>query len=96
VSVLLQKMPVRLVGTVIKALGILVALSQVGISVGPMLAGLGIAGFILGFALQDTLSNFASGVMILFYRPYDVGDFIEAAGVSGKVNAMNLVSTTRP
>jgi small conductance mechanosensitive channel len=94
VSQLLRTMLIGLVGNVVWIFGILIALSQLGISVGPMLAGLGIAGFIVGFALQDTLSNFASGVMILFYRPFDVGDFIEAGGVSGKVYAMNLVSTT--
>jgi small conductance mechanosensitive channel len=58
-----------------------------------LLAGLGIAGFVIGFALQDTLSNFASGLMILVYRPYDVGDAIEAGGVIGSVSQMNLVST---
>jgi len=46
-------------------IGLLLAISQLGISLGPLLAGLGIVGFIIGFALQGTLSNFASGVMIL-------------------------------
>jgi small conductance mechanosensitive channel len=78
----------------VMALGLLVALSQLGLNVGPVLAGLGIAGFVIGFALQDTLANFAAGMMILGYRPYDVGDLIEAAGVSGKVSKMSLVSTT--
>ena len=68
--------------------------SQLGIQLGPLLAGLGVAGFIIGFALQDTLSNFASGMMILIYRPFDVGDLIEAGGVTGKVSEMSLVSTT--
>jgi len=94
VSHLLSDMLVNVAGKVVMVLGVLVALSQIGISVGPMLAGLGIAGFIVGFALQDTLGNFASGVLILFYRPYDVGDVIEAAGVLGSVSAMSLVSTT--
>ena len=58
-------------------------LSQLGVEIGPMLAGLGIAGFVLGFGLQDTLSNFASGIMLLAYRPYDVGDLIECAGSGG-------------
>ena len=57
-------------------------------------AGLGVAGFIVGFALQETLGNFAAGVMILIYRPFDVGDYVEAGGVFGSVQKMTLVSTT--
>lgn len=74
-------------------LGLIIAVAQLGVEVGPVLAGLGIAGFVIGFALQDTLSNFASGLMILVYRPFDVGDAVEAGGVLGAVNQMNLVST---
>ena len=80
-------------GTVM-VVGLLMALSQIGISLGPMLAGLGVAGFVVGFALQDTLSNFAAGAMILIYRPYDVDDFVEVTGASGLVKKMSLVSTT--
>jgi len=93
-SQLLQNMVNGLTGRGIMLLGLLVALSQLGIELGPILAGLGIAGFIVGFALQDSLSNFAAGIMILAYRPYDVDDLIEAGGVFGVVNDMNLVSTT--
>ena len=94
-SQLLKRMIVSVASGAVMIMGLLVALSQLGIQVGPLLAGLGIAGFILGFALQDTLANFAAGVMILAYRPFDVGDMIEcAAGVFGKVSHMNLVSTT--
>jgi small conductance mechanosensitive channel len=75
-------------------LGILIALAQIGVSLGPLLAGLGIAGFIIGFALQDSLANFASGMLILLYRPFDVGDFVEAGGVRGTVANMSLVNTT--
>jgi len=75
-------------------LGIMIGLSQLGISLGPLLTGLGIVGFIVGFALQDSLSNFASGLMILFYRPFDVNDTIEAGGARGLVNNMTLVNTT--
>ena len=93
-SELLRRMLVSIVRNLIIILGILIALSQIGISLGPLLAGLGVAGFVIGFALQDSLSNFASGMMILVYRPFDVGDLIEAGGVSGKVSKMSLVNTT--
>lgn len=94
-SELLKRMLVTLSTGTVLLLGLLVALSQLGIEVAPMLAGLGIAGFVIGFALQDTLGNFAAGVMILMYRPFDVGDMIDCAGgVFGKVSHMSLVSTT--
>lgn len=93
-SKLLQDFFTSLSGKAVFTLGLLLALSQLGIELGPLLAGFGIAGVIIGFALQDTLSNFASGMMILIYRPYDVGDLINAAGVSGRVSHMSLVSTT--
>ncbi len=93
-STLLRDMIVSSVKNLIILIGVLIALSQIGISLGPLLAGLGIAGFIIGFALQDTLSNFASGMMILFYRPFDVGDYVDAGGVAGTVSHMSLVNTT--
>jgi len=93
-SHLLKRMIVSTAKNLTILIGILFALSQLGISLGPLLAGLGIAGFIIGFALQDTLSNFASGLMILIYRPFDVGDFVEGGGVTGKVDRMSLVNTT--
>ncbi|WP_028115366.1 mechanosensitive ion channel domain-containing protein [Ferrimonas senticii] len=75
-------------------IGILMALSQVGLDLTPVLTGFGIAGVVIGFALQDTLSNFAAGMMLLIYRPFDVGDFVFAGGVDGKVDSMSLVNTT--
>jgi small conductance mechanosensitive channel len=93
VSQLLSDTIVATSGNLVRLLGLLIALSQVGFALGPLLAGLGIAGFIAGFALQETLANFASGVMILIYRPFDVGDSVEAGGASGTVSAMSMVST---
>lgn len=74
--------------------GLIVALDMVGIQTGPFLAAFGAVGFILGFALQGTLGNLAAGIMILFHRPYDIGNFVTAGGVTGKVTKMNLASTT--
>jgi small conductance mechanosensitive channel len=93
-SALLKNILVSISGQIVMALGVLMALSQVGVSLTPMLAGLGVAGFIVGFALQDSLGNFASGAMILIYRPFDVGDLVEVTGARGLVKKMNLVSTT--
>ncbi|QDF74036.1 MULTISPECIES: mechanosensitive ion channel family protein [Shewanella] len=93
-SKLLQDFFISLSSKTVFALGLMIALSQLGFEIGPLLAGFGVAGVIIGFALQDTLSNFASGMMILIYRPYDVGDLINAAGVTGRVSQMSLVSTT--
>lgn len=93
-STLLKDILVSASSGTVMIVGVLMALSQVGISLAPMLAGLGVAGFIVGFALQDTLGNFAAGAMILAYRPYDVDDFVEVTGASGLVKKMTLVSTT--
>lgn len=93
-SRLAEDLIARSVRNVLMMLGLMIALTALGVDVGPLLAALGATGFIIGFALQGTLSNFASGLMILVNRPFDVGDVVEAGGVSGKISAMNLVSTT--
>ncbi len=77
----------------IMIVGIAVAINSLGVTVGPLIAAIGAAGLVIGLALQGTLSNFASGILILVTRPFDVGDVINAGGVFGKVDAMNLVST---
>jgi small conductance mechanosensitive channel len=94
VSELSRRILVGVASRTVIVLGFFIALAQVGVNVTALLAGLGIAGFIVGFALQNTLANFASGAMILMYRPFDVGDVIEAGGVYGNVDSMSLVSTT--
>ncbi len=93
-SKLLEDFLVKVSRWLIMAIGIIMALSALEVSIGPLLAVVGAAGFAIAFALQDSLSNFASGLMILFFRPFDVGHFIEAGGVTGKVDSLNLVSTT--
>jgi small conductance mechanosensitive channel len=93
VSHLLREFLIKMAGRIVLVVGFLFGVAQLGVELGPLLAGLGIAGFIVGFALQDVLSNFASGLMILFYRPFDVGDTIETAAIRGQVEDMTLVST---
>lgn len=93
-SHLMQDFFVSISGKVVWIIGILIGLSQFGFNLAPVLTGFGIAGVIIGFALQDTLSNFAAGMMLLIYRPFDVGDFVHAGGVDGKVSHMSLVNTT--
>jgi len=85
---------VRMVRRVTLFVGIIVGLAAMDINVGPILAVIGAAGFVVAFALQNTLSNFASGIMIMIYRPFDVGDLISVGGVTGEARTMNLVSTT--
>ncbi|ELE1962692.1 mechanosensitive ion channel [Vibrio vulnificus] len=94
ISHLMQDFFVSMSGKVVWVIGIMVGLSQIGLNIAPVLTGFGIAGVIIGFALQDTLSNFAAGMMLLIYRPFDVGDFVHAGGVDGKVGHMSLVNTT--
>jgi small conductance mechanosensitive channel len=93
-SALLKDFLVYVVRKATFLVGLVVALSMLEVNIGPFLAAIGAAGFIIGFALQGTLSNFAAGIMILMYRPYDIGNFVNVAGVSGTVSAMTLVSTT--
>lgn len=93
-SMLMQEFFISMSGKIVFAIGILIALSQIGLNLAPILTGFGVAGIIIGFALQDTLSNFASGMMLLIYRPFDVGDLVEAGSITGKVSHMSLVNTT--
>jgi small conductance mechanosensitive channel len=74
-------------------IGFFVGLSALEVNIGPVLAIIGAAGFVIAFALQNSLSNFASGILMLIYRPFDVGEVISVAGVLGKVESMNLLST---
>jgi small conductance mechanosensitive channel len=72
---------------------IVAALAKFGIQTASFVAILGAAAFAIGFALQGSLANFAAGVMILLFRPYKVGDFIEAAGVAGTVVEVHIFTT---
>ncbi|MGB6222110.1 mechanosensitive ion channel family protein [Haloferula sp.] len=93
-SNLLETFICKMVGRVILLVGLIIALGTVGVNVGAALALIGGGAFILAFALQDTLGNFANGMMLLIYRPFDVGDAVEVGGVTGSVESVSLVNTT--
>ena len=72
---------------------LLMALGTLGVQTSSFVAVLGAAGLAVGLALQGSLSNFAAGVLIVFFRPYKAGDYIEAAGVSGTVEEVQILTT---
>ncbi|MEJ2383626.1 MAG: mechanosensitive ion channel [Xanthomonadales bacterium] len=72
---------------------VLAALDKLGVPVTSLLAILGAAGLAIGLALKDSLGNFAAGVMLVLFRPFKKGDFVEAGGVSGTVDEVRIFST---
>lgn len=72
---------------------IIAALDQLGVDTTSLIALLGAAGLAVGLALQGSLQNFASGVMLIVFRPFKTGDFIEAGGVAGTVEKISIFST---
>ncbi len=77
----------------ILAVVIIAVLTQFGVETTSMVAALGAVTLAIGFALQGTLSNVAAGVMIVFFRPYKIGDFVEVAGAGGSVKEVTLFYT---
>lgn len=92
-SILLQDFLVMAARRLVLIVGLFVGLSALEFNLGPVLAVIGAAGFVIAFALQNSLSNFASGILMLLYRPFDVGDMINVADNLGEVESMNLLST---
>ena len=72
---------------------ILAALDTLGLPVTSLVAVVGAAGLAIGLALKDSLGNFASGVMLVTFKPFSQGDFVEVAGISGKVDEVRIFST---
>jgi len=72
---------------------VIAALGQLGIQTTSLVAIIGAAGLAIGLALQGSLANFASGVMIIAFRPFKVGDFVEAGGATGVVEGIQIFST---
>ena len=83
----------NLVNSALLIVVIIAAIGQVGIQTTSFIAIFGAAGLAIGLALQGSLSNFASGVLIILFRPYKVGDFVEAAGIAGVVEQLQIMTT---
>ena len=78
----------------IKLIVVIAAIAALGVNITSIITALGAAGITIGLAMQDSLSNFASGVLILYNRPFVIGDYVEIDGSSGTVKHVELMSTT--
>lgn len=90
----LNKFLGSLISMSLKALVLISVISMLGVETTSFVAVLGAAGLAIGFALQGSLGNFAGGVLILMFKPFKVGDYIEGAGHSGTVSAIEVLATT--
>lgn len=79
--------------TILLVAVIIAAVGQLGIQTTPLVAVLGAAGLAVGLALQSSLGNFASGVMLVLFRPFTKGDYVEAGGTSGTVSEVGIFNT---
>ncbi|MDF1800805.1 MAG: mechanosensitive ion channel [Planctomycetota bacterium] len=93
VDVILINFLVSIAAGVMMLFVIIASLDKLGVPTGSAVALVGAAGLAVGFAMQDSLSNFASGVMLIIFRPFKNGDFIEAGGVTGVVEKIQIFTT---
>jgi small conductance mechanosensitive channel len=93
VDISLQRFLASLVGAILKVLLFISVIDMVGIKTTSFVAIVGAAGLAVGLALQGSLANFAGGVLILLFKPFKVGDFIEAQGYAGSVKAIRIFNT---
>ncbi|WJW76681.1 mechanosensitive ion channel [Thiohalobacter sp. IOR34] len=91
---ILVKFLSNVLNALLLAVILIAALDELGVQTTSLLALLGAAGLAVGLALKDSLSNFSAGVMLIIFRPFKQGDFIEAAGVSGVVETVGIFNTT--
>ena len=84
----------RLIGYAIVAFGVIYALEQLGVQIGPLLGALGIVGIALAFALQDILENFVAGLLLQIRRPFSYGDQISSGDIEGTVESIDARSVT--
>lgn len=93
ISTLFRGFVVMVVNRSVLVVGALLAIASLGVNLGPILAVVGGASFVLAFALQSNLGNFASGLMLLINKPFDVGDEVKVAGYWAYVDSISLANT---
>ena len=93
VDKILETFVSNLVYTLLMVFVIIAAINQLGVQTTSLIAIMGAAGLAIGLALQGSLANFAAGVLIVMFRPYKVGDFVEAAGIAGSVLQVQILTT---
>ena len=76
------------------AILLIMVLGRLGIDIAPLVAGLGVTGFIVGFAFQESLGSLAAGIMLALNKPFKVGDFVTVAGFEGTVKALDMMAVT--
>jgi len=89
-----QILIVRVVKILVLAFTLLIVLDQLGVQITPLIAGIGVAGIGISFALQGVLSNVMAGLTIIFTKPYRLGEYIDIVGEQGHVTAIDIFSTT--
>jgi len=91
---LMARFLVKVVATIGWIMVLLVIIGRLGVDLAPIIAGLGITGFILGFAFQETIGNLLAGVMIILNSPFRIGDYVDVGSLSGTVREMDMMCVT--
>ena len=94
VNALLQNFLCSVVNKTAWVLLLMIVIQRLGINIAPLIAGLGVTGFILGFAFQESLGNLAAGMMIAINQPFQIGDYVTVGTISGTVRELNMMAAT--
>lgn len=94
VNALLQNFLCSVVNKTAWVLLLMIVIQRLGVNIAPLIAGLGVTGFILGFAFQESLGNLAAGMMIAINQPFQIGDYVTVGTISGTVRELNMMAAT--
>ena len=94
VNALLRNFLCSVVNKTAWVLLLMIVVQRLGVNIAPLIAGLGVTGFILGFAFQESLGNLAAGMMIAINQPFQIGDYVTVGAISGTVRELNMMAAT--